>query len=237
MYTLYMKHVWLTILILIVCILLGGMIAFVVRLPALHTALSRSQASVHESGMNDPYVIPAGTYTLTEGAVTFTLTRPNDTTQAYTGTNPAYNGTITLTSDASGNLTGAGVINFNLTPLTFTSTSESNDDTLVALTGPHFFNTGTYPNATFSIMSITRTSTSTNTFTVATRFTLLGEGHDIIFPATFSMRDGALHVVTNFVFDRTQWGMTHASASLVGDNAVGAIDDMIATHLTLTLKP
>lgn len=239
MYTFPMKYLWLGILTLLLCITIGGIGVFVARLPATHAVLSHFEPPVYppvESTSSNPYIIPAGAYALTSGNITFTLAHPHDTVPSYTGATLASSGGITLTTIESGDIAGTGIINLDLAPLTFTIPLGGNDTVRAMLTGPHFFDTSHYPDATFSILSIKKIPTSTNRFTVATRFTFLGEMHDLVFPATLFVRDGVLALESDFAFDRTQWGMTYASASFVGDNAVNAVSDMVAIHMALTLQ-
>lgn len=105
------------------------------------------------------------------------------------------------------------------------------------LAGPNFLNIGTYPEATLRIHGLESVPNTTNVFTISGRLTLRGVAQDITFPATIYMKDDMLAVSARFSIDRTQWGMTAYSESIIGKLAENAISDEVEISLELHAHP
>lgn len=238
-----MKYAFLSFLILLFGVTACVVIVFVIQLPATRVVLSRFAPTPYlppegevAVSFDEPYRIETGAYTLESGMATFFLEHPRTATPSYRGSTHVGGAAITLATDSTGDIIGSGAISLNLSSLVIDAHGDEPGTDAYALiaTGPHFFNITKHPDATFTISSIRKVPSSTNSFTVTSRLTFLGETHDLIFPATLFMREGKLKLEAEFPLDRTQWGMTYNSASFVGESAPNAISDTMRTTLTLT---
>lgn len=177
----------------------------------------------------DPYRIEAGTYTIKEGTASFTLKHPL-TEETTTGETAMITGIFSI-PDTNTATTSEGTIVVDMASLLF-----SPDNAMATYArSSHIFDIENHKNATLSILKMEKIPGSTNRFMTDARMEMRGQSHDITFPATIFMRDETLRIEADFSFDRTQWGMTYASASMVGENATGAIADTVLATLSLSL--
>lgn len=178
----------------------------------------------------DPYHIEAGAYTVQEGMISFILKYPL-TEETIKGETAMVTGIFSV-RDTDTAITGEGVITIDMATLIFSPYNE----TAALAKSPRMFDSENHRNTTLSILRMEKIPGSTNRFMVSARMDMRGQSHDITFPATIFMRDETLRIEADFFFDRTQWGMTYVSASMMGENATGAIADTVLTTLSLSLK-
>lgn len=96
-----------------------------------------------------------------------------------------------------------------------------------------FFNVANYPEATFSITSVTEQLTDSTTHAISGNLTMLGVEKNITFGATVNATAGTAKSVT-FTIDRTQWGIQYKSKSILASLKDGFINDEI--ELTVALE-
>jgi polyisoprenoid-binding protein YceI len=84
-----------------------------------------------------------------------------------------------------------------------------------------FFHQSLFPEATFSIQTVTQNPSPKETNAIVTgEFTMLGNTHPVSFPANIHFTGGIMAVEATFVLDRTQWGMTHAADPGLGNRHI-----------------
>ena len=66
---------------------------------------------------------------------------------------------------------------------------------------------------------------------------MLGQTHDVLIPeATIYTREDTLVLEADFNFDRTQWGMTHASPTFSGSKGYSMLDDTVHVVFSATFS-
>ncbi len=92
----------------------------------------------------------------------------------------------------------------------------------------HFFNVKNFPTATFELVNVKDS-------TVEGNLTLKGKTNPIEFPATVTVTDNEVTIVSeNFDIDRTKWGVNFHSGSIVKDLAGDKIiKDEITVKFTI----
>lgn len=81
------------------------------------------------------------------------------------------------------------------------------------LKSPDFFDVRQHPTATFRSTSV-RPSQQQGMYVIQGKFTLLGVTKDFTMPATIGISRDGLTLVTSFMFDRTQFGMTYGQGKV-----------------------
>ena len=146
-------------------------------------------------------------------------------------------GEITVTDTAA---TGSFTIDMKTLSVTSTPTKPGKESLLAEhLMSDGWFDVETYPTAEFTILSVTPSSSSTNSFnyTINGSLTMKGQTHPLSFPATiYSDEAGVLYANAALEFDRTVWGITAGSTSFFDNLADNAIDNMIALSFTLVAE-
>lgn len=135
-----------------------------------------------------------------------------------------------------------GVITAGNFTIDMTSITETgNPDTAGAaklvmhLKSPDFFHVDSFPTAGFEITGTTPLEgDSVNNCTIMGNLTILGQSHNIQFPANAHMHGDNMHTRAAFAIDRTQWGIHYASGTLLGDAADKIIADEIEFTVNLT---
>jgi polyisoprenoid-binding protein YceI len=70
-----------------------------------------------------------------------------------------------------------------------------------------FFNTSSYPTATFISTSVTKSEDKENHYVVKGKFELIGITKEFAFPATIKKTDKGLSIIADFKLNRENWGM------------------------------
>ncbi|MFD1628798.1 YceI family protein [Pseudopedobacter beijingensis] len=83
-----------------------------------------------------------------------------------------------------------------------------NQELISHLTGPDFFNLALHPYAKFKITKVTPlTPDDLSNYNITGDFTLIGQTHELSFPAKIELSDDSLKTTASFTFNRLKWGM------------------------------
>lgn len=144
-----------------------------------------------------------------------------------------HRGTIKL---SSGNLM---VVNNEFTSggfivdMTSITDNDGNANLENHLKSADFFDVENYPTSQFMLKSVVKNSNTE--YTVTGDLTVLDTTKEISFPATlvYSAVSGNLDASASFTIDRTLWGITYSSGSMIKDLGDKAIKDDIEFDLNL----
>lgn len=102
-----------------------------------------------------------------------------------------------------------------------------------------FFDVTKYPTAKFTITKVEpmADSDTTLTYTVTGDLMMKGKTNSVTFPAQIYLKDGMLHTNATTKIDRTKWGISFGSKSIVGSVADKMIDDMVELSFHVVAKP
>jgi polyisoprenoid-binding protein YceI len=150
----------------------------------------------------------------------------------------AHEGTINIStgslSFAEGKLVGGTVV-LDMNSIKSTDLEGDTAATLEKhLKSEDFFETETYPEATFSILAVNYTSESTAS--VTGELTLHGVTNPVTLETTLSDMDGVWVAESRVVLDRTLWNVNYGSGSIfkgLGDNI---INDEMTIAFTVQTK-
>jgi polyisoprenoid-binding protein YceI len=106
--------------------------------------------------------------------------------------------------------------------ITIPIASISNDDLpdllkvqlLTHLKGPDFFNVAVHPNAVFKLKKVEKLRTAdiaaatSNDYRITGDFYMIGQTHELSFPAKITLTRDSLQTVAAFKLNRLSWGMT-----------------------------
>lgn len=96
-----------------------------------------------------------------------------------------------------------------------------------------FFDVEKFPTAKFVITSV---ASKDGAYEVTGDLTLKDSTASLTFPAAIATADGLATVNASFAFDRTKWGLSYGSKSIIGDIADKVINDEIKVELALVAK-
>lgn len=100
------------------------------------------------------------------------------------------------------------------------------------LNSPDFFNTDTFPTATFELVSATPAE-GANNYNLTGNLTLKGITKSITFPAKVNVTENEVTADANFDIDRTEYDVRYGSAKLFPDIGDKAIYDNFNIKLNL----
>ncbi len=228
-----MQRTFIGIFLLLCGMTLLAFIGTLLSAPEARLVLSRFNPTLDEPILEDPLIAPRnvepGVYHVASSEAIFTITHPSEARNAYVGTTTLTTGTLTLTQSKFGEWNGTSTFVIDMSAINFLRDNDAFD-----LHTADFFATETYPQAILIITNIGRQGDS-NVFDLTGRLTLRGETHDVTIPtATIYVRDDTLVLETDFMFDRTQWGITHASPSFSGTRGDTMLSDNVNVVVTTT---
>jgi polyisoprenoid-binding protein YceI len=150
-------------------------------------------------------------------------------TGSHSGTVPIKNGEIVF----DGKTIKEGRFDLDLSSLTVTdiTDAQSNANLVGHLKDKDFFNTATYPTASFVINSVT--AKSGDDFVVKGKLTIKGITKDIEFPATVKQQGKKVTATAKITVNRTQFDIRYGSKSFFNDLGDKAIDDEFQLDLKL----
>ncbi|RYD21206.1 MAG: YceI family protein [Verrucomicrobiaceae bacterium] len=119
---------------------------------------------------------------------------------------------------------GAPVGNDHKVTIDMSSTFSDADKLTEHLKSPDFFNVEKFPQSTFDITDIKKTSDTA--YTVSGNFTLHGQTKNISFPATVSQGADTVKIDAKFDINRKDFGIVYA----------GKADDLIRDQVVIELK-
>lgn len=138
-------------------------------------------------------------------------------TGSHTGGFKAFTGHFTIKD-------GAPVGNDHKVIIDMSSTFSDADKLTEHLKSPDFFNVEKFPQSTFDITEIKKSSDTG--YTVSGNFTLHGQTKNISFPATVSQGTDTVKIDAKFDINRKDFGIVYA----------GKADDLIRDQVVIELK-
>ncbi|MFZ9681227.1 MAG: YceI family protein [Bacteroidia bacterium] len=167
----------------------------------------------------------ADTLTLTEGIVEWVGAKP---TGKHNGTFKVSEGTFMV--ENNGISAAQFTIDMNsLTVLDLTD-AKMNADLSGHLKSGDFFQTDSFPTATFVLSSATALDAPDslgNTHTIAGNLTLKGNTKGVSFPAKVTLGEGSLEAEGSLSIDRTQWNVVYGSKNIFKNLGDKFINDMV----------
>jgi polyisoprenoid-binding protein YceI len=155
-----------------------------------------------------------------------------------------HNGTIELTEGQlfldEGNVVGGKfVIDMNSIVVLDLTDPDMNGKLLGHLKSADFFETETYPTATFEITSVEAVQGNpAATHNITGNLSMKDVTRSVTFPATVNVSDnGVTATSATFLIDRTQWNVQYGSKTLFANLKDDFINDQMALTITLNAKP
>lgn len=185
---------------------------------------------------SDRAVVSDGTYEVlaAESVVNWAGQKPLIEGYINSGSIAVTSGTIAVAGDEA---TGSFTLDMNTLSVSGTPAKPGAESALEShLKGERWFDVARFPEASFSITSVTPQADSDTTFVydVTGELTLKGVTDTLTFPATiYTDEAGLLHAEADFEFDRTIWGVTASSGSFFDGLADNAVADMVALSFSL----
>ena len=141
--------------------------------------------------------------------------------------------TGTLAFDANGTIAG-GYFELDMNTITLTDKKDtSSDNGLVShLKDPDFFDVKKYPKATFQLTKAIKVS-SDSSYNITGQLTLRAITQEIHFPATIVRNGEDIVATASFIIDRTKWGITYQSGSVLGLVKDELLEDKVPVSLAL----
>jgi polyisoprenoid-binding protein YceI len=141
--------------------------------------------------------------------------------------------TGTLAFDANGTIAG-GYFELDMNTITITDKKDtSSDNGLVShLKDPDFFDVKKYPKATFQLTKAIKVS-SDSSYNITGQLTLRANTQEIHFPATIVRNGEDIVATASFIIDRTKWGITYQSGSVLGLVKDELLEDNVPVSLAL----
>ncbi len=151
-----------------------------------------------------------------------------------------HKGTISLSGGefivASGTLqSGSFVIDMRTINCQDLKDTTKNKKFLEHLLSNEFFNVDTFQTAKLDIVDV-KFDADAKTHFVNALLTIKGLTKDVSFPAIFSMNEGVLVASADFSIDRTRWGISYGSKTVVGSMADKFIYDDIWISVSIKAK-
>ncbi len=155
-----------------------------------------------------------------------------------------HNGTIELLEGQlfldEGNVVGGKfVIDMNSIVVLDLTDPDMNGKLLGHLKSADFFETETYPIATFEITSVeVLQGNPAATHNITGNLSMKDVTKSVTFPATVNVSDnGVTATSATFLIDRTQWNVQYGSKTLFANLKDDFINDQMALTITLNAKP
>jgi polyisoprenoid-binding protein YceI len=141
-----------------------------------------------------------------------------------------------LAIDDNGAIAG-GYFELDMNTITLTDKKDtSSDNGLVShLKDPDFFDVKKYPRGTFLLTKAVKVSGDT-AYYITGQLTLRASTQEISFPATINRKKEDIVATASLIIDRTKWGITYKSGSVLGMVKDELLDDMIPISLVLRFQ-
>jgi len=119
--------------------------------------------------------------------------------------------------------------------MTTISDDDGSEKLVGHLSSEDFFNVEKFPTATLVITDV-KNGEKTNMHMVTADLTILDVTEEVEFPATVTVADGTVTALAEFDIDRTLWGITYSSGSVVKDLGDKAIEDEISFSISVSFS-
>ena len=141
--------------------------------------------------------------------------------------------TGTLAFDANGSIAG-GYFELDMNTITSTDRKDtSSDNGLVShLKDPDFFDVKKYPKGTFQLTKAIKVS-GDSSYYITGQLTLRSITQEINFPATIVRNGEDIVATASLTIDRTKWGITYQSGSVLGLVKDELLEDRVPVSLAL----
>jgi polyisoprenoid-binding protein YceI len=185
-------------------------------------------------------ILEAGTYVLDLEQSTFTWSGKKPLIDGYvnTGSIAFSEGAMELTEDRA--MSGAFTLDMNTLSVSETPTKPGEESLLEKhLMSATWFDTTAFPTAIITIASVVPRAdvAETNLYDVKSSLTMHGETHELRFMATIETEiNEQLRATAKINLNRTTWGITAGSDSILDNLGDNVIDDIIPITFDLLLK-
>lgn len=141
--------------------------------------------------------------------------------------------TGTLAFDANGTIAG-GYFELDMNTITTTDKKDtSSDNGLIShLKDADFFDVRKYPRGMFQLTNAIKTS-GDSSYNITGQLTLRGITREILFPATIIRNGEDIVATASLTIDRTKWGITYKSGSVLGFVKDELLENNIPVSLAL----
>lgn len=141
--------------------------------------------------------------------------------------------TGTLAVDANGTIAG-GYFELDMNTITLTDKKDTSSDNGVVshLKDPDFFDVKKYPKGTFQLTKAIKVS-GDSSYYITGQLTLRAITQEIHFPATIVRKGEDIVATASLTIDRTKWGITYQSGSVLGVVKDELLEDKIPVSLAL----
>jgi polyisoprenoid-binding protein YceI len=140
-----------------------------------------------------------------------------------------------LNFDGTTPVNGEFVLDMNSITVTDVADAESNKKLAGHLKGDDFFSAATYPTATINVKKFEKAETAPASFVATADLTIKGVTNEIKFPCKVTVNGKSATAAADITIDRTRWGITYKSKSVLGAMADKFIYDDIAFTVKLAL--
>ncbi|WP_276482405.1 YceI family protein [Paraflavitalea pollutisoli] len=103
------------------------------------------------------------------------------------------------------------------------------------LKDPDFFDVKKFPTSTFQLVKA-QPGANDSSFTVTGQLTVRGIAREISFPATIARSGDEIHATGTLLIDRTKWGITYQSNSVVGFVKDNLLEDLVPISIDLFFR-
>ncbi|OQP55790.1 hypothetical protein A4R26_27205 [Niastella populi] len=141
--------------------------------------------------------------------------------------------TGTLAFDGAGAIAG-GYFELDMNTITLTDKKDtsSNNGLVSHLKDPDFFDVRKYPKGTFQLTKAIKVS-GDSSYYITGLLTLRAITQEIHFPATIVKKGEDLVATASLIIDRTKWGITYQSGSIMGLVKDELLEDLVPISLVL----
>jgi polyisoprenoid-binding protein YceI len=141
--------------------------------------------------------------------------------------------TGTLVFDANGAIVG-GYFELDMNTITLTDKKDTSSDNGVVshLKDPDFFDVKKYPKGTFQLTKAIKAS-GDSSYNITGQLTLRAITQEIQFPATIVRNGDDVVATASLTIDRTKWGITYQSGSILGLVKEELLEDRVPVSLAL----
>lgn len=139
----------------------------------------------------------------------------------------------TLAIDSNGTIAG-GYFELDMNTITLTDKQDTSSDNGVVshLKDPDFFDVKKYPKGTFQLTKAIKVS-SDSSYYITGQLTLRAITQEIHFPATIVRKGEDIVATASLTIDRTKWGITYQSGSVLGAVKDELLEDKVPVSLAL----